>query len=226
VADQNQVGAADDTGWRWYDYNEATQEFSSRNVVYVVRTTDDRYFKLSVQSYYDAEGLPGFVTFQSEQLDAPSALHDGGVTTIHGVGGVSTTVVDASDGKSWVYWDIDAGEETLKDDEEWDIAVRQKQIITNGGEHRTGMVKVAVLGGRQLASIEQAPAEGYEEGGDGWNWYEQDLEDWLSPLDRVYVVHSTSDLHFGLSVRSYYGEDDRPGVLTFEWKVLDPPELN
>ncbi len=61
------------TGWGWYDYNPVDNTLSPANVVYVVRSTDGNYFRISVVDYYDEFGTSGFMHFHWGDLDAPAS---------------------------------------------------------------------------------------------------------------------------------------------------------
>ena len=56
----------------WYDYNLLTHVLSATpDRVYVVKTTDEAFFKLAFRDYYDAEGTAGHVSFQWAAVAAP-----------------------------------------------------------------------------------------------------------------------------------------------------------
>ncbi len=52
----------------WYAYNPMTHVLSPNGQVYVVRTDSKAFFKLSVESYYDAAGTPGIVKLRWARL--------------------------------------------------------------------------------------------------------------------------------------------------------------
>jgi hypothetical protein len=55
----------------WYSYNILQHKLSPRDVVYVVRTGEARYFKLKMEAYYDAAGSAGNLTFLWGPVEAP-----------------------------------------------------------------------------------------------------------------------------------------------------------
>ncbi len=58
----------------WYAYNVMDHSLSPRDLVYVVRTTERRVFKLKLTGYYDMAGTSGFVSFRWQEIATP----DGG----------------------------------------------------------------------------------------------------------------------------------------------------
>lgn len=58
-ADENtDPDTAFESGTAWYSYDPRTHQLSPRSLLYVVRTDEGAYFKVRIQSYYDAAGNP------------------------------------------------------------------------------------------------------------------------------------------------------------------------
>jgi len=55
----------------WYDYDHTTHVLRARDVVYVVRSSADNYFKLQLQDYYDDAGTSGYVTLRWAAVAPP-----------------------------------------------------------------------------------------------------------------------------------------------------------
>jgi len=56
----------------WYDYDPTTHVLTARDdVVYVVRSAEDNYFKLQLQDYYDDAGTAGYVALRWAPVAAP-----------------------------------------------------------------------------------------------------------------------------------------------------------
>jgi hypothetical protein len=60
-----------DNGVAWYDYDASTHVLSPRDVVFVVRGSEARYFKTEIQSYYDTAGSAGHLAFRWAELLPP-----------------------------------------------------------------------------------------------------------------------------------------------------------
>lgn len=58
----------------WYAYNVTDHSLAPRDLVYVLRTTERRVFKLRLLGYYDTAGTSGFVSFRWQEIATP----DGG----------------------------------------------------------------------------------------------------------------------------------------------------
>ncbi len=56
----------------WYDYDHATHVLTARDVVYVVRSAEDHYFKVQMQDYYDDAGTAGYVSLRWAPLAPPA----------------------------------------------------------------------------------------------------------------------------------------------------------
>ncbi len=55
----------------WYDYDPTTHVLTARDVVYVVRSAEDHYFKVQMQDYYDDAGTSGYVSLRWAAISAP-----------------------------------------------------------------------------------------------------------------------------------------------------------
>jgi len=57
----------------WYDYDPMTHVLSARaDLVYVVRTPEDNYFKVQLLDYYDDAGTPGLLSLRWAPLAPPA----------------------------------------------------------------------------------------------------------------------------------------------------------
>jgi hypothetical protein len=54
----------------WYDYGDKHQ-LSPKDVVYVVRSTAEKFYKVAVLNYYDKAGTSGYLTFKWAEIEAP-----------------------------------------------------------------------------------------------------------------------------------------------------------
>ena len=52
----------------WYTYNPVNHTLSSAEFVYVVKSTEGKYFKLAFTGYYSEAGSPGHVSFEFASL--------------------------------------------------------------------------------------------------------------------------------------------------------------
>ncbi|HET8936106.1 MAG TPA: HmuY family protein [Polyangiales bacterium] len=58
------------SGDDWFVYNIMTHELTPREVTFVVKSTEDRYFKLRFIGYYDRDnGTPGVITLRWIELE-------------------------------------------------------------------------------------------------------------------------------------------------------------
>ncbi len=62
------TGLAFAQGGGWYAYDPASHQLAPRAVVYVVRSTAGRAYRLRFTGYYDSAGTAGFVRFEWAQL--------------------------------------------------------------------------------------------------------------------------------------------------------------
>ena len=54
----------------WYDYG-AMHQLSPKDVVFVVRSTEEKFYKVEILDYYDEAGTAGFLRFQWAEIEAP-----------------------------------------------------------------------------------------------------------------------------------------------------------
>ena len=107
----------------WYSYNMGTHKISAHeNVVYVVQSTEGKFYKLAFTSYYDAAGTSRFPKFKWAELPSP-------YQTLSFTGGANP----ASD--SWTYLNLRTGAivtpATPETSTEWDLAMRGYHVMTN-----------------------------------------------------------------------------------------------
>jgi len=55
----------------WYGYNIMTHVLTPQPWVYVVRTDDERYYRVQITDYYDDAGSSGYPSFRWSEIDAP-----------------------------------------------------------------------------------------------------------------------------------------------------------
>lgn len=55
----------------WYDYDFGKHILTPKKRVFIVRTTEKKYFKVLLRSYYSSEGYSGTMSFWSSELLAP-----------------------------------------------------------------------------------------------------------------------------------------------------------
>ena len=63
----------------WYNYG-AMHQLSPRELVYVVRSTEEKFYKVEVLDYYDDAGTAGYLRFQWAEIEAPDGAVSAGDT--------------------------------------------------------------------------------------------------------------------------------------------------
>ncbi len=56
----------------WYAYNVMSHTLSPLPLVYVVRSTEARFYKLQIENYYDEAGTPGKLAFAWAEIGPPA----------------------------------------------------------------------------------------------------------------------------------------------------------
>jgi hypothetical protein len=56
----------------WYEYGGSNHQLTPKDVVYVVRSTEEKFYKVEILDYYDKAGTAGFLRFQWAEIDAPA----------------------------------------------------------------------------------------------------------------------------------------------------------
>lgn len=130
----------------WFDYDISDHTLLPKDVVYVVRTGEDTYFKLVFTDYYDEAGTSGVISFRWSEVAPPGT--DGGEETPEPTAGFE---VDASDPERWVHVSL-SNEGVVEvanpaEDDGWDIALSRTMIRTNSGASGAG------LGGARIAEV-------------------------------------------------------------------------
>lgn len=139
-----------------------------------------------------------------------------------------TVTLDARDGSSWAYFDLEGGvlvDGTVNPD--WDVAVQRFHFVTNGGLGYPGEGAAAVVEA-PFESVADAPAGGFEqtEGAIGDAPANPVLERWytysffahtLVPNPETYVIRTRNGRFAKLAIISYYCPEATPGCFTFEY---------
>ncbi len=154
--------------------------------------------------------------------------------------GTTTTVLDATDYETWVYFELESASTVSVGDPEssqgWDLAFQRYLPKLNGGVSGSGGVEVAVLEGDDFDAITTAPDDGYvtdepdaDEDGvpeyamAGWYDYDEATHVLSSKDDLVYVLRSVEGGFFKVRIESYYDDAGTPGFMTFRWGAVASP---
>ena len=70
-ADENADGSIEYALGAWYSYDASTHALSPADMLYVVRSTDGRHYRLRFLSYYDDAGTAGVLSVQLGPVAAP-----------------------------------------------------------------------------------------------------------------------------------------------------------
>jgi hypothetical protein len=138
----------------WYQYTPGTHNLSPKSdLVFVVKTGEGNFFKLTFLAYYDPAGTPGYVQFTwapiaSTEIDLP----DGGVS-MRPDGGVGpdagmmepipddALTVDGSARDTFTYVRVGEGVVSIADPStstDWDLAFGRAIVRTNSGTSGPG----------------------------------------------------------------------------------------
>jgi hypothetical protein len=115
----------------WFDYDPVQHVLSPADVVFVVRSTDGRFYRLRMLDYYDAAGTSGFPTFRWSEIAPP-------IDEL----GLEGFTFDASSRDGFVH--LDLSRQSLVDvtdparSTDWDLAIRRTSMATNGGSSGPG----------------------------------------------------------------------------------------
>ncbi len=164
----------------WYDYDVTTHTLTAKDITYVIASSEERFFKLRIEDYYDDAGTPAILSFRWAEIDAPAAeLPDHEETPPEEPEEPeepevpeepvpdTTYLVDASSPQTWVYVKAGVGVVDIASPETdlgWDLALCRTAIRTNSGTSGAG------LGGARLdetdsefASLTKVATFGFEE---------------------------------------------------------------
>ncbi len=61
----------------WYAYDGMFHTLTPRDITWVVRSTEGRYYRVRVDRYYDAAGTSGYVTLRWAAVEAPASRGGG-----------------------------------------------------------------------------------------------------------------------------------------------------
>ena len=144
--------------------------------------------------------------------------------------------LDARDKEEWAFFDLDSGAvvESTFEGEDWDLAFRRTNLLTNSGiTNPQGAVGAVDLGELDLeAAVAPAAPEfvvdalGGDDGDDQRNdaisrWYNYDfIRHVIVARDNVYLVRTSGGDEAVITFDSYYCDDELPGCVTFRYRLL------
>lgn len=57
----------------WYDYSETNHTLTPKNITYVIASTERKFYKLKIETYYDKVGTPANWKLRWKQIDPPDS---------------------------------------------------------------------------------------------------------------------------------------------------------
>lgn len=136
----------------WYAYDPATHVLTPRDTVYVVRSAEGDYFKLSFTGYYDDAGTSGHPAFRWAPVAAPPAS--------------DALQVDALQNGVFTYVSVLNGVVAVADpatSTAWDLALSRTLVKTNGGTSGPGFGGARLApDGADYASVASATTLGHD----------------------------------------------------------------
>lgn len=193
-----------------------------------------------------ADIAPDAATIDSDAPDASSEpIPEGNISHTNNGDGSTTTVVNATDHDSAIFFDLETGEEKTPNNPEdsmgWDLSFTRFAIAMNGGVSGTGGVEALLLN-EKFEELSVAPIDGYEtdqpDGPDenqdndlffdrsGTVWYDYDPQTHvLTPRDVTYIVRSVEGYFYKIEIEDYYSDAGTSGYLRFTWGPVNPSSL-
>ena len=141
-----------------------------------------------------------------------------------------TVTLDARDGSSWTFFDLERGRVVDgRVDPDWDLAVQRFHIVTNGGPGYPGDGGALALDAPWEA-VAEAPETGYRETAGRLEagpvnpalerWYEYSFfAHTLMPSSATYIVRTAEGRYAKFRILSYYCPGAVPGCLTLRYAV-------
>ena len=213
----------------WFSYSSSDHTLTPRDVIYVLRSVEESYYKIQMVDYYDAAGTSGFPSFNWAEVDAPA--NNGGTS--------DEIAVDASASDVWVY--LDLGTKSVVDvsspstSTDWDMAFSRTQIKTNSGTSGDAMAGArSPLDGASYSAISTSPTVGFlidemlpVPGPPGSGEYSGNpvLAEWynydgstheVSPKDEAFLIRAADGNYFKTQITAY---DD--GLYKMQSSVLN-----
>lgn len=220
----------------WFDYDSATHGVTAADVVFVVRTVEESYYKLQFLSYYDDAGSSGYIHLHWGPLDdtwvpdtgdtgdtgeptGPTCTSDTSRSTTTEAGGVYTTTASTGGEADHVCYDLGTATQVEAD---WDLAMQQWTFLTP--------MEVAALPAEDFDALTAAPDTGYvTDDGTGSafaDWYQYNPATFqLEPADVVFVGHVPGGAYYKIQFLGYYegGDPEKPDHPSFRWAEVAAP---
>lgn len=171
-------------------------------------------------------GLAGCAASTEDAPGSAESALESAMTNTELAGGVTKTVVNASNSSTAIYidlgWKTEVFPKAPGESADWDLSFQREKIKANGGP---GEVRIATLAGANFDTLRTAPATGYtSDGAQIAEWYVYDhATHVLTPANSVFVIQSIAGDYFKLKFDSYYSAAGTSGYPTFRWAPIDPP---
>ena len=161
----------------WYEYDSSDHSLTPRDFLYIIRSTEKRYYKLQLQSYYDKVGTPANLTMNWAEISPPEEEPEEQQLPVDPNIGIDSPnpvptpnepgllVVNASSYEDFVYISVKSGITSVTSPNQnldWDIAVRRYQFLTNSGTSGAGFGGALLDdSGISFEELNTAPLSGY-----------------------------------------------------------------
>ena len=150
--------------------------------------------------------------------------------------GTTLATVDATNKSSYVYIDLDSGDDLAAaqafETNAWDLSFQRFKISMNGGGSGPGPVSARVVKDGDFAGLKVAPAGDYAQDGTdpvfntaegGWYFYDLGVHKLVTRDDLFYVVKTSEAAYFKVKMKSYYDEQGTAARVQLVWQKIDPP---
>lgn len=223
AADSDDTGNVPDTGFLvnggWYSYDATTHVVTPKQVVYVIRTTAGKFYKVRITDYYDAAKTPRVVTLRWAEVAAPF-----------------TTKSVSAPSSGQTYLNLRTGQVVTPTDpltsSDWDLALSGTRIRTNSGTSGGQQGGAIVSTATSLLELASVPAgtvavdETLDYAGQTGTvqvsgnpalkaWYDYNSATHVvTPKNLIYVVRTADGRFAKLKIRSY-----QSSTYELEWCV-------
>jgi HmuY protein len=146
----------------WYVYDVGDHTLTSKQLVYVVSSTEQQLFKFAIDDYYDQAGSPAILSVRWARLSGPApepapsetlddagadaadsgaSASDAGADAVEPATPTIKLTVEAGSSSDWVYVSLSGEIVTTADPEtslDWDLAFKRTELRTNSGASGPG----------------------------------------------------------------------------------------
>ena len=217
---QDELSIGED--WYYYDFN--THTVNPLDVIYILRSNDQNFYKLQITDAVFSSRTDGELDIRIERINAPANFN-----VITPTGRIIHSRISLSNSENNFFNFKQAGPVTIEDEMtslEWHLKSDFVTLHLNGGSSGSGTCAAQMIQDIQFDSLSSAPATGYSYDDSttalaiGNTWYTYDMSSHtLTPNPYIYVlqINQTDYAKIEFILTDFSGQESGVAVIRYQY---------